>query len=1600
MTTTVPTFGGNDQITAGSGKDLAFGGIGRDNIQLSDGDNIAFGDTGSADFNQNGFATVLDERSPGAGDADSISTGVGIDIAIGGDQDDLISVSHGRNLVIGDHGRIELNAVGQWIEVVSSSDSVGGNDTITAGDDDDVVVGGVANDSIALLEGDNLAIGDNGRITFNDQGEFLIANTQSPNDAGRDSITSGNGVDIIVGGSDDDHVDASHGKNLVIGDNGQIAFDGLGQWLNVTTVDAAIGGNDTIQTGTHDDIIFGGYAQDSLTANDGDNTVIGDNGTATFDPNGQIRTVTTHSPEHGSHDVIRTGIGEDIILAGHGNDDVKASEGRNVVVGDNGKVVLNPAGQWTDVSTSDSSIGGDDVILTGDALDLIFAGFGKDTVTANEGRNTVVGDNGQATLNDAGYLLTLVTSNPADGNDDIITTGDDVDLVLGGTGSDKIDVREGRNVVIGDSGEITFDGAGQWLNVTTSADSIGGDDVISSGDAVDVAFGGVGHDNINLGNGDNVAAGDNAAATFNSAGQILTVATQSPQHSGQDTITTGSGNDVVFGGTDDDAIHVANGQNVVAGDNAHAAFDTHGQIRTVTTADSPHLGHDTITSGINDDLIFGGSGKDSVTIADGNNIVLGDNGQADIDAAGFVTQLQSLTPEIGDDDDIRTGAGQDLVIGGAFHDSIRTAAGRDLIFGDNAAIQGHIDLNSQPLNSQTPDFTFTSIATQDADNGGRDFILAGADDDIAIGGQSDDTIVGGDGNDDLIGGHNVANGHDGSDAIDGGTGHDVIAGDNASVLRNPRSTDGRWQVLSGTEIHSADGTPLITGAAQNDPSSVPLRDIVLFDHTFSTSGTVYGNDDLAGGSENDLIFGQLGDDAIQGDGTILDASGGRTLDVRSIRVSIDDFAGPERDGDDYIEGGGGRDLILGNLGQDDIVGGSSNMFGAATASSRPDAEDIIYGGSGTQSARNDSGDMSANGHARDADVILGDNGNIFRLVGINGSASGSGYLKFTYDTYGSENVIPRAIQQLDYTDGQPSDISLSDEIHGEAGDDIIWGMSGNDVLFGDGQDDDIIGGAGSDRIYGGTGVDGILGDDGRIFTSRNGLTETLHGLTSPNAQEIDFLPGTVIGAAHHLTGQLHKSVDLYSFHVGRHDVIYGGLGDDFIHGGAGDDAISGAEALETHFHTLLPTTSSILNYSATERKFADYNAVDALSRIDGFALNFDATDANGIKINDGVDRIFGDTGNDWIVGGTMNDRLFGGMGDDLLNADDDLSTNDGLNNVPDAPNFADADFAFGGGGYDVLIANTGADRLIDWSKRFNAYVVPITATSAGAGAVSPTVIRDPQPVVVDFLITMAAASGADDDIDAATNEIHAELGLVTVEDGQLWRDQWWQKKDRDPQPANLTTGLDTRGGIETFPTAAVEVTESNGQTVVVEGGTADSVMVTLAAAPASSVMIHVTSADTAAVLADTCILTFTPENWFLPQYVTLSAVNNRQFHGDHEAAVELTIDAASDSAYRNVAMPTITVTCIDDEVAAPTLTGPAQTTSDETPVFSWTSVVNAVEYELWVNNLAVATGPVIHKRVTGTSFEPQVNLGRRIRRNDWRPGAADTARDVRFYGTP
>lgn len=900
-----------------------------------------------------------------------------------------------------------------------------------------------------------------------------------------------------------------------------------------------------------------------------------------------------------------------------------------------------------------------------------------------------------------------------------------------------------------------------------------------------------------------------------------------------------------------------------------------------------------------------GLGDDHITVnldtgEDGFFVLNTSGGSASANPSAFVNETGVLLDSRTDNDTVRAADSTlPLIIFGGFGtDDIISGQADDIVFGDLGRVQ-YVDGTDNLIAV----FGF----------GGRDDMISSAIIDprwvisrhLTIG---DTDIIEGQGGDDiLIGGA-------GGDYIDGDTGQDLIFGDAVELSRRDTTvgstgdiTDPRFQALLGQVIYSrtdltpaqmgapvpsanSSGEVLVDGTArplryQQDGTPIPdwaeYQIINLF-HTAeleSNPDGSYGDDYIAGGAGHDMIFGQLGDDTIQGDGSIESAVGPETVMVNRIVTVQDDLTPvyarrvqegtmwlaprvqvPRKvleinfsfeaatDGDDYIEGGGGNDTIFGGLGQDDIIGGSSSLFTLVTPEQRPDGSDMIFGGAGTRIDHNDIGQaemeidaktgvitVNESGHARDADVIAGDNANIYRLVGVNGSDGGA-FLTFNYDNYSGMKIIPRAVELLDYTPGGPdfdaaalNDIGAADEIHGEGGDDFIYGMVGDDILFGDGQDDDIIGGYGNDWISGGTGQDGVIGDDGRIFTSRNGTAEPLNGVMVATSQAFISTPGKMQQADIHVTGQLKKAVDLTPFSqepgwgamddewggVSKgtsDDIIYGGLGSDFLHGGSGDDAISGAEALPEFFEAPI-NPGNVLGYNPATGEFAAYDEYDPLRKImlhpdtgelwkSGeetpveFFLNFDptqgvlrpGTDGDGKKIigtpdvyDDGNDMIFGDLGNDWLVGGTGRDHLYGGWGDDIMNADDDHRTND----MPDTHSTYE-DLAYGGAGRDVLIGNTGGDRLIDWVGEFNSYLVPFAPYGMA------TVSRTLQPQLPEFLYALSASDGADPTratdtgADAARNgEPYGELGVVKQKDF-AWHDQ--TGAPADPQAGNIPGG--------------------------------------------------------------------------------------------------------------------------------------------------------------------------------------------------------------------
>ena len=118
---------------------------------------------------------------PGAlyGDSDTIEIGTGDAIVMGGAGGDQITTSSSTSFVFGDDGMIDwtgaLYPEGQtWagensdptdIDLVMSTDPTdGGDDTISVGAGQAIVVGGAGNDHITGGSGTNVILGDNGEI--------------------------------------------------------------------------------------------------------------------------------------------------------------------------------------------------------------------------------------------------------------------------------------------------------------------------------------------------------------------------------------------------------------------------------------------------------------------------------------------------------------------------------------------------------------------------------------------------------------------------------------------------------------------------------------------------------------------------------------------------------------------------------------------------------------------------------------------------------------------------------------------------------------------------------------------------------------------------------------------------------------------------------------------------------------------------------------------------------------------------------------------------------------------------------------------------------------------------------------------------------------------------------------------------------------------------------------------------------------------------------------------------------------------------------------------------------------------------------------------
>ena len=395
--------GGDDIINATSNavtrNDMVvFGGLGDDTINMNRG-GIAFGDRGQVLYGEDpqNPVTVLGSTNSGLdyttgisknhgddtatngpvhrlqtdgvrrgayeirsmnddeGGTDTINVGGTDSVVIGGADGDTITVSGNNNIALGDNGSVKyynaanVGAVyGDSLNlglhtVETTSDSVGDVDTVTISGNKNVAMGGAAGDTIGIGGSDNVVIGDGGRYTV--LSDRLIAESKSDTEGGRDTITTGDGKNAIIGGTDADTITTGAGNDIIVGDGGKVIMDTGRNALMVTNKDRNItgagledgsAGGDTIDAGNGRNVVFGGLDSDHIKTGDGEDVVFGDNGFATFQGNAaesgvEVRTEATLS--FNFQGASQTGLSSEAVAgalnATHG-DDYRSANWNNV----------------------------------------------------------------------------------------------------------------------------------------------------------------------------------------------------------------------------------------------------------------------------------------------------------------------------------------------------------------------------------------------------------------------------------------------------------------------------------------------------------------------------------------------------------------------------------------------------------------------------------------------------------------------------------------------------------------------------------------------------------------------------------------------------------------------------------------------------------------------------------------------------------------------------------------------------------------------------------------------------------------------------------------------------------------------------------------------------------------------------------------------------------------------------------------------------------------------------------------------------------------------------------------------------------------------
>ncbi|MCG8449553.1 MAG: hypothetical protein MI725_08240, partial [Pirellulales bacterium] len=608
--------------------------------------------------------------------------------------------------------------------------------------------------------------------------------------------------------------------------------------------------------------------------------------------------MTTTTPTQGGSDTINSGNQNDLILGGAGGDVINAAAGDDVILGDHARVLFlqvdNDPSTIDVVVSTDPGEGGSDVLSGGDNNDLIFGGTAADTLHGGNHHDILLGDHGRwdrSEVAEQRFRSIFTSATNGGGNDTIHGDGGD-DFILG---------QQGNDTLFGDAGEDDIIGG---HNVTFGAD---GNDTIEGGADADVMVG----DNARIQRTLLPGANDQWETNLppsNTVRRDITLFDDLDEIGGNDTLSGNDGDDILVGQLGDDVLDGGLGNDELIG----------------------RSGDDNLVGGSGDDVLYASRGLVRERI-DSEGVVHHD---VVLEDTGTVIGVIDLTATPADDADLaRKLLETDLLLLGGVQNSD----------------------GSKALDPVTGAWR-TQLLLVDLTEPNNEMIDGGDGDDVIIGHRGDDMLSGSDGNDLIIG-----------DAaryylpFDSNIPHitntlrllDIADGVNTSLVLGPDGSVVAMPVTLRPEefsYNSPYGEPAIFGnvvsSVQNEMLQMTSADtleqsdgtrvnpfVAIVPDVVHHLDVLSGNDQLDGGAGDDFIIGdeavvytplmtglQAIDDAADraqtGFERVMHIMRGLAIDYNRVEHDVQGKTLPHdlRFGEDTISGGVGDDTIIGDEG--------------------------------------------------------------------------------------------------------------------------------------------------------------------------------------------------------------------------------------------------------------------------------------------------------------------------------------------------------------------------------------------------------------------------------------------------------------------------------------------------------------------------------------------------------------------------------------------------------------------------------------------------------------------------------------------------------------